>query len=87
MSIGTGIVLFVLGAILTFALNVEVAWADLDLIGYILMGAGAVVFLIGIVMMARRRRTDVITRTDAAPDGSYETRRSTRAPAADDGLV
>ncbi|UNK70399.1 DUF6458 family protein [Microbacterium sp. H1-D42] len=87
MSIGTGIVLFVIGAILTFALNVDVAWADLDLIGYILMGAGVVVFLVGIVMMARRRRTDVVTRTDAAPDGSYETRRSTRAPGPDDGMV
>ncbi|MEJ1089375.1 DUF6458 family protein [Microbacterium sp. Mu-80] len=83
MSIGTGIVLFVIGAILTFAINVEVAWADLDLIGYILMGAGVVVFLIGIVMLARRRRTDVVTRTDTAPDGTYETRRSTREPGDD----
>lgn len=83
MSIGTGIVLFVIGAILTFALNIDVPWANLDLIGYILMGAGFVVFLVGIVLMARRRRTDVVTRTDAAPDGSFETRRSTRAPGPD----
>ena len=42
MSIGTGIVLFVIGAILTFAVNVDLgAGLNLDLIGYILMGAGA----------------------------------------------
>ena len=43
MSIGTGIVLFVIGAILAFAVNVQVEWANLDMIGYILMAAGAVV--------------------------------------------
>lgn len=84
MSIGTGIALVVIGAILTFAVNVDVAWLDLDLIGYILMGAGVVVFLIGIVLMARRRRTDVVTRTETAPDGAQQTRRSTRSPGPDD---
>lgn len=64
MSIGTGIVLAVIGAILAFAIDVDVEWANLDLIGYILMAAGAVVFLIGIVLLVRRRRTDVVTRTD-----------------------
>ncbi len=80
MSIGTGIVLFVIGAILTFALNVQVDWANLDLIGYILMGAGVVVFLVGIILMARRRRTDVVTRTDAGPDGSAVSHQSVRRP-------
>lgn len=55
MSIGTGIVLFVIGAILTFAINVEVEWANLDMIGYILMGAGAVVFFIGLILYFVRR--------------------------------
>ncbi len=63
MSIGTGIFLFVIGAILTFAINVEVEWATLDLIGYILMGAGAVVFLIGIILFAVRR-----SRGEATPE-------------------
>lgn len=80
MSIGTGVVLFVIGAILAFALNVDVEWADLDLIGYILMGAGVVVFLVGIVLLARRRRTDVVTRTAVDPAaGEQVTRRSTSA--------
>jgi nitrate reductase gamma subunit len=55
MSIGTGIFLFVVGAILAFAINVQVEWANLDLIGYILMGAGAVIFLIGIILFLIRR--------------------------------
>lgn len=57
MSIGSGIVLFVIGAILVFALNVEVSWINLDMTGYILMGAGVVVFLIGLILYARRRST------------------------------
>lgn len=77
MTIGTGVVLFVIGAILAFALNIDVGWADLTMIGYILMGAGVVAFIVGLGLMARRRRTDVVTRTEAAP-GAYETRRSTR---------
>ena len=63
MSIGTGIVLFVIGAILAFAVNVQVSWVDLHLIGYILMGAGVVVFLIGIVLLLRKRSTVATTRT------------------------
>ena len=55
MGIGTGIVLFVIGAILTFALNFETDVVNLDLIGWILMGAGLVVFLISLVLMLRKR--------------------------------
>lgn len=78
MSIGTGIVLFVIGAILAFAVNVEVEWVDLDLIGYILMGAGALIFIIGLVLLARRRQTNSVTRTDVDPTaGGQTTRRST----------
>jgi len=80
MSIGTGVVLFVIGAILAFAINVQVEWADLELIGYILMGAGAVVFVVGIVLLMRRRRTDSVTRTAVDPAaGERVTRRSTNA--------
>lgn len=78
MSIGAGIVLFVIGAILAFAVNVEVEWVNLDLIGYILMGAGALVFLLGIIMLARRRQTDTVTRTAVDPTvGEQVTRRTT----------
>ncbi len=39
MSIGTGVVLFVVGAILVFALNFETGFINLDLVGYILIGS------------------------------------------------
>ena len=59
MTIGTGIALFVIGAILVFAVNVQIEWIDLDMVGYILMAAGAVGFIIGLIMMiARRGRRD-----------------------------
>lgn len=78
MSIGAGIVLFVIGAILTFAVNVELEWINLDLIGYILMGAGVLVFIIGIVLLMRRRSTDTVTRTAVDPAaGERVTRQST----------
>lgn len=55
MGIGTGIVLFVIGAVLEFALNVQVSWIDLHLVGYILMIAGAVVFLLSLILLLVRR--------------------------------
>lgn len=80
MSIGTGVVLFVIGAILVFAVNVDVQFVDLDMIGYILMGAGVVIFLIGIVLLARRRRTETVSRTYVDPaTGAPTTRRSVSA--------
>lgn len=55
MTIGTGIVLFVIGAILTFALDIQLEGVNLDMIGYILMGAGAVAFIIGLILLVSRR--------------------------------
>jgi membrane protein implicated in regulation of membrane protease activity len=63
MSIGTGVVLFVIGAILVFALNFETEIVNLDLVGYILMGAGFVVFVIGLVLLARRRQAVTTSRS------------------------
>lgn len=82
MSIGTGIVLFVIGAILTFALNLEVTWIDLDLVGYLLMGAGFLVFLIGIILMARKRQsvTTVQSGVDPASGASVTERRTSVTP-------
>tara|TARA_Y100000814_G_scaffold182280_1_gene133251 strand:+ start:13079 stop:13294 length:216 start_codon:yes stop_codon:yes gene_type:complete len=59
LSIGFGIFLFVVGAVLAFALNVGLDWIDLTLVGYLLMGAGAVTTIIGIVLFSRRRTTVV----------------------------
>lgn len=55
--------MFVIGAILAFALNLEVNWIDLNLVGYILMVAGVVMFVIGLVLVARRRSATTTTTT------------------------
>jgi membrane-bound ClpP family serine protease len=80
MSIGSGIALFVIGAILAFAVNIETGAVDLHLIGYILMAAGAVIFIIGIVMLTRRRQTTATTRSAVDPaSGEQVTRRTTNS--------
>ena len=78
MSIGLGIVLFVIGAILAFALNVEVSWIDLDLVGYLLMGAGVVVAIIGIALLARRRT--MVTSERRSVDGTARERVVSETP-------
>jgi len=80
MGIGSGIALLVIGAILAFAVDVDLGgFADLSLIGYILMIAGAVVFVLSLVLLMRRRSTVSTTRTAVDPDNGEQvtTRRST----------
>ena len=79
MGIGTGIFLLVVGAVLAFALNIEVSWVDLDLVGYLLMGAGFLVFLISIVMMARKRSTTSTVRQVDNGGAERVTQRETRS--------
>ncbi|MFF1878337.1 DUF6458 family protein [Leifsonia sp. NPDC058230] len=67
MSLGTGIVLFVIGAILAFAVNVQLEWVDLHMIGYILMVAGVVGIILGIVLLTRRRTSVSTSRTAVDP--------------------
>ncbi len=74
MSIGAGIALFVIGAILVYAVNVDVEFVNLDMIGYILMAAGVVVFIIGLVLVLRRRSTESVTRTVDPVAGERVTR-------------
>lgn len=85
MSIGSGIALFVIGAILAFAINIPLDWINLDLVGYILMGAGALIFLIGIILLVRRRSSVSTTRSGVDPaSGERITRQSTSTT--DDGI-
>lgn len=67
MSLGAGIFLVVIGAILAFALDVQVAWIDLVLVGYILMVAGLIGIILGIVLIARRRSSSVTVRSSTDP--------------------
>jgi uncharacterized membrane protein len=81
MSIGTGIALIVIGAILAFAINVDLGGAiNLDLIGYLLMAAGFVVFVIGMVLMMRKRSTSTTVRQGVDPaSGQSVSHRETRS--------
>ena len=78
MGIGSGIFVFVVGAILAFAITVQIAWIDLRIVGYILMGAGLIVFVLSLIFTLRRRRTTTTTRSgvDPATGASIEERRS-----------
>ena len=61
MGIGVSIFLIAVGAILTFATNIEVSGLDLDAVGVILMLAGVVGIVLFLVVFApRNRRTEVV---------------------------
>lgn len=66
MGIGGGIVLIVIGAILTFALKVDVSWLDLQVIGVIFMVAGAAVVVFTVWFWNSRRRRGVTTVVEEA---------------------
>jgi uncharacterized membrane-anchored protein len=78
VTIGGSIALIVVGAILRFAITFSTTDVNLQLVGVILMIAGAVGLIISLTFLARRRRT-VVTRT-AAPADVYEERRYTEPP-------
>lgn len=67
MSLGFGIALLAIGAILVYALDVSVEWIDLDIVGYILMVAGGIGIVLGLIVMLRKRRSSHVTRTRADP--------------------
>src|SRR5262245_35258582 len=61
MGIGASVFLIAVGAILTFALNVNVGILDLDVVGWILMAAGAVGLVVTMLIWGGRRRSVVTT--------------------------
>jgi membrane-bound ClpP family serine protease len=67
MSIGTGVALVVIGAILYFAVHVTVSGIDIATVGLILMAAGAIVFVIGLILLFSRRRTVSVSRSSVDP--------------------
>jgi hypothetical protein len=76
MSIGFGIFLLALGAILAFAVQVSVEWIALTTTGYILMVAGGIMIVIGGVLMARKRSSVTTQHTQVDPSaGEKVTRR------------
>ena len=64
MTIGGSIALIVLGAILAFAVTLEVAGIDIQVVGFILMIGGAVGLVVGLSLRHRNasRTTRVVER-------------------------
>lgn len=63
MAIGTSLFLIAAGAILAFAVTADVAGIELQTVGWILMGVGALGLVLGLVLANRDRR--------APPPGGY----------------
>ncbi|WP_020523328.1 DUF6458 family protein [Catelliglobosispora koreensis] len=63
MGIGASLLLLAVGAILTFALNVQVGFLDLDVVGWIMMAAGAIGLFMTTVIWGPRRRAASVTTT------------------------
>ena len=55
MTLGTGLFLFAVGAILAFAVRDSIEGVDLEMVGYILMLVGIVGTIAGAIMMRRSR--------------------------------
>lgn len=66
MGIGASVFMLAVGAILTFALDLRVGWLDLDVVGWILMAAGALGLILTLTIFSGRRRT-VTSTTDPYP--------------------
>jgi hypothetical protein len=60
MGIGVGIFLIAVGAILTFAVDATVAGLNLDVVGWVLMLAGAVGLVLFFYVWNRRRAPRVV---------------------------
>lgn len=79
MSVGIGIFLIVVGAVLAFAVKAHFSAFDISTVGYILMGAGVVVTLVAVALLiprSRRSRSTAVT-TDSS-GRQYVTERDDR---------
>jgi len=68
VSLGGGIFLIVAGAILAFALNVNVGWIALHMVGYICLIAGIIITILGIILLTRKRTSRVARSTTIDPN-------------------
>ncbi len=67
MGLGLGIFLLAVGAILAFAVEYSISGIEVTTIGYILMAAGVLALLLGLVMNTQRANTthrEVVDRHD-----------------------
>ncbi|WP_431977028.1 DUF6458 family protein [Micromonospora haikouensis] len=78
MGIGTSIFLIAVGAILTFAMDATVGGVNLDVVGWILMAAGALGLVMTTLVWGRRR--EVVTTTEPVEYRRVEERRDVAPP-------
>ena len=70
MSIGIGIFFLAIGAILTFALQPDtLSFIDITIVGYVLMAAGGLQFVIGLSLMLKKRKSIVTNTSGVGADG------------------
>ncbi|AUZ87946.1 DUF6458 family protein [Arthrobacter sp. TmT3-37] len=84
MRIGSSIFLIALGAILAFAIRVQVSVVDLALVGYILMAVGVIGLIASLVLAAPRRQARVSESRSVVDPNTGET--ITRRESRDTGL-
>lgn len=84
MRIGSSIFLIALGAILAFAVQVQVSFVDLALVGYILMAVGVIGLIASLVLVAPRRQARVSESRSVVDPNTGET--ITRRESRDTGL-
>ncbi|RRJ88220.1 hypothetical protein EG850_01890 [Gulosibacter macacae] len=86
MSIGFGVFLIVIGAILVYAVDFQLSGVDLTMIGYILMGAGVVVSIIGLALLFRRRSASSTQRSAVDPATGERVTRTEHSQSGDEVL-
>ena len=84
IRIGSSIFLIALGAILAFAIRVQVSVVDLVLVGYILMAVGVIGLIASLVLAAPRRQARVSESRSVVDPNTGET--ITRRESRDTGL-
>lgn len=72
MGIGTSIALIAVGAILAFALDFEVGGLDIDVVGWILMAAGAIGLLFTALIAGRSKQRTVVREEPADREVVHE---------------
>jgi hypothetical protein len=64
MGIGAGIFLLAVGGVLAFGVSDRISGVDLTMIGYILMGAGALGLVLTIFLTSRSRASQTVIREE-----------------------
>lgn len=67
MSVGLGVFLIALGAILSFAVQDRLAGVNLVMVGYICMGAGIATIILSFILAGQARRRTTVVEQPAPP--------------------